>query len=86
MLAEYFLENEKLKEQWKHIILVVGRRKRGENGLLGNFVTAINVTNDRRANLFIESHVLDEQNIPEIEVILRKAGLQLAESNVSIYI
>jgi len=43
MLAEYFLVNERKKEQWKNILLNVGRRKRGENGILGNFCTAINI-------------------------------------------
>ena len=59
MLAEYFLSNEMKKEEWKNILLVVGRRKRGPNRELGNFCMAVNMCNEKKVNLFIESHIID---------------------------
>ena len=78
MLAEYFLTNEMKKDEWKNILLVVGRRKRGANGVLGNFTTAVNMMNDKKLQLFIESHLIDNQDIVQIEDVLRKAGIKLA--------
>ena len=70
MLAEYFLMHEDRRNEWKHILLVVGRRKRGPNGVLGNFSVAINMANDKRINLFIESHLIDNQDVNTIKTVL----------------
>lgn len=86
MLAKYFLKNEDNQNQWKHILLVVGRRKRSANGVLGNFTTAVNMVNDKRVNIFIESHLIDNQDVAHIEQVLRGAGINMADENVSIFI
>ena len=70
MLAEYFLMQENKRNEWKHILLVIGRRKRGPNGVLGNFAVAINMSNDKRINLFIESHLIDNQDVNSIKTVL----------------
>lgn len=63
VLAEYFLMQEDKQNEWKNILLVVGRRKRGTNGVLGNFTVAVNMANDKRINLFIESHLIEIQDV-----------------------
>ena len=86
MLAEYFLTNEKLKDQWKNVLLQVGRKKRAENGLFGNQCVAINMMNEKRVNVFIDSLVIEDRDVKAIEKVLMQAGCKIAEKDCSIYI
>lgn len=86
MLAEYFMMNEAKKNQWKHILLVVGKRTRDANGKPANTTMAINMQNDNRAELLIESSLIDSQDVQQIENVLRASGVPLAPRDVSIYL
>ena len=46
MLAEYFMNNEARKQEWKHIMLQVGKRTRVSKGKACNETVAINMQND----------------------------------------
>lgn len=78
MLAEYFMMNEAKKQEWRHILLIVGKRTRDANGVWCNNTQAINMQNDKRINLLIESSLIDSQDVQKIENVLRTSGVQLA--------
>lgn len=79
MLAEYFLNNEKTKEQWKNILLQVGRKRKAENGTLGYQCTAVNMSNEKRVNLFIETSLIEDRDIKMIEKELVQAGCKVVD-------
>lgn len=63
MLAEYFMMNEAKKKQWRHILLIVGKRTRDSAGKTCNTTVAINMQNDDRIELLIESGLIDSQDV-----------------------
>jgi hypothetical protein len=86
MLAEYFMMNEAKKHEWRHILLIVGKKTRDSSGVSCNNTMAINMQNDKRINLLIESSLIDSQEVQQIENVLRASGVQLAQRDVSIYL
>ena len=59
MLAEYFMNNEARKQEWKHIMLQVGKRTRDSKGKACNETVAINMQNEKRVELLIDSILID---------------------------
>lgn len=80
-------QNQKGKEEtgWKYILLKVKNRKRQENGKMGNVVQASNMLTGEKCVLMVEPELIDEQDVPALEVLLRKK-VDLAPSDVSIFI
>ena len=59
MLAEYFMNNEARKQEWKHIMLQVGKRTCDSKGKACNETVAINMQNEKRVELLIDSILID---------------------------
>ena len=72
-------------KEWKHILLKVKNRKRQENGKMGNVVQATNMLTGEKCVLMVEPTLIDEQDVPALEALLRKR-VDLAPSDVSIFI
>jgi hypothetical protein len=59
LLAEYFMQNEARKQEWKNILLVVGKRPRDSKGKNCYETVAINMQTEKRVTLLIDSLLID---------------------------
>ena len=56
---------------WKHIMLKVKKRKRLENGTMGNLCQAVNMVSGEKCTLLVDSKLIVEQDVEGLEVVLR---------------
>lgn len=85
-LAKYYMETERAKTEWRHVILKIGKPCKDPNGgKSGHQVRAQNLISNVQVQLFIEKSVIENQNVGAIRELLLKAGANVPENEVHMY-
>ncbi len=85
-LSNFYLERESLKNVWKHVLILLGRRKRGENGKAMVAATAVNMQSDETREILLEGSIVETQNSAAIIKVLCSKGIPVADDEVSLFV
>lgn len=78
-LSEFYLETEKTNLVWKHVLLLLGKRRRNQFGVIQVCATAINMKSNAKIDLVLDDQIISTQDIPKMLEVLASKGATLAE-------
>lgn len=78
-MSEFYLETEKTNLVWKHVLLLLGKRRRNQFGVIQVCATAINMKSNAKIDLVLDDQIISTQDIPKMLEVLASKGATLAE-------